>query len=172
METETLEIEIDILEFAERGEEVPHAKAYHIRIDGECRRIETPTPTGETLLALVEKCPCAFELIEELAHHENNVIEPHEVVNLRKRGLKGFLTAHKEFVTVFFGEAKTPYQIERGDRTVAEIMALPNDGKTPEGYDLYIEEPGKPPALLPANKPVNIHGCELFHVQAKTGGSS
>jgi hypothetical protein len=172
MGNELLEIEIDILEYAERGDEVPTAKAYHVRIDGERRRIETPCPTGESVLALVGKYPCAFELIEEFSHRENNVVEPHETVDLRKRGLRGFFTAHKEIVTVFFGETKAPYQIERGERTTAAIMALLKDGKTPDGYDLYIEEPGKPPTLLPGNRPVKIHGCEIFHVQAKSGGSS
>jgi hypothetical protein len=124
------------------------------------------------LLSKVGKRSCAFELIVEFTHHDNYVVEPHETVDLRKPGLKGFITAHKECVTVFFGETNKPYEIERGNRTVAEILALPKDGKTPDGYDLYIEEPGKPPSLLPASQPVMIHGCEVFHVQAKTGGSS
>lgn len=162
------ELEIDIYECAERGEEVPHAKAYRVRIDGEKFRVDTPEPTGDLLLHKVGKRPCAYELIAEFTHRENQVIEPHETVNLRQRGLKGFITAHKEIVTIFFKD--DPQQIERGDRTVAEILA--KVGKTPEGYILLEEKPGQPPIPLPANLPVKIHGCEVFHTQVQSGGSS
>src|SRR6266581_4366722 len=111
----------DILEFAERDEEVPHAREYRVRIDSEIVRVDTPDPTGESLLGKVGKRPCAFELIEEFVHHENCVVEPDEVVNLRKHGLKGFITAHKEIVTISINDR--PYQIERGERTVAEILS-------------------------------------------------
>jgi hypothetical protein len=160
-------LEIEILEFAERGEEVPHAKAYRIRIDGETVRVDTPTPTGELLLSKVHKRPCAFELIQEFTHHENRVVEPFEAVNLREPGLKGFLTAHKEIVTIFING--DPYPIERGKRTVAEILS--KVGQSTEGYTL-MEEKGGPPLPLPPNLPVEIHGCEIFHSQAQSGGSS
>jgi len=162
-------VEIDIQEYAERGEKVPHARTYIVRIDGNPYRVETPTPTGRMLLALVGKRPCAFNLVAEFTHHETTVIGPDEMVDLREHGLKGFTTAHREKVIVFFGEAKTPYEIQGGDRTVAEIMALPGDGKTPDGYDLYMEEPGKPLVLLQATLPVKIGGCEVFFVQVKSG---
>jgi len=160
-------IEIDILEFAKRGAVVPHAPVYRVRIDGEVVKVETPRPTGELLLGKVGKRPCAFELIEEFVGHKNNVVEPDEEVDLRKPGLKGFITAHKEIVTIFInGDA---YKIERGNRTVAEILAKVNE--TPAGYVL-LEEKNGPPMPLPPDKPVKIHGCEVFHTQAQSGGSS
>lgn len=159
--------EIDILEFAERGEPVPHARAYRVRIDGETVKVHTPCPTGEELLHKVGKRPCAFELIAEFRHHENCVIEPHEKVDLRRHGLKGFITAHKEIVTIFINDK--PYPIERGDRTVAEILS--KVGQTPEGYTL-LEEKNGPPMPVPPNQPVRICGCEIFHSQAQSGGSS
>jgi hypothetical protein len=159
--------EIDIFEFSQRGEEVPHAPAYHVRIDGESFRIDTPRPTGEQLLGKVGKRPCAFELIEEFVHNKNNVVEPNEEVDLRKRGLKGFVTAHKEVVTIFINDA--PYQIERGERTVAEILAKVNE--TTDGYVL-LEEKNGPPMPLPPDRPVKIRGCEVFHTQPQSGGSS
>jgi hypothetical protein len=166
-ETEIKELEIDLREFAERGEEVPHAQVYRVRIDDETVKVHTPCPTGEELLHKVGRKPCAFELIEEFLHHENNVVEPHEKVDLRKHGLKGFITAHKEIVTIFINDK--PYPIERGQRTVAEILA--KVGQTPEGYTLMEEKDG-PPLPLPPNLPVKIHGCEIFHSQAQSGGSS
>jgi hypothetical protein len=119
------------------------------------------------LLAKVEKRPCAFELIEEFVHRENDVVEPDEKVDLRKKGLKGFITAHKEIVTIFING--DPYPIERGDRSVKEILGKVNE--TPEGY-ILLEEKNGPPMPLPADKPVKIHGCEAFHTQAQSGGSS
>jgi hypothetical protein len=167
VEKEIKELEIDLREFAERGEEVPHARVYRVCIDDETVKVHTPCPTGEELLAKVDRRPCAFELIEEFLHHENNVVEPHEKVDLRKRGLKGFITAHKEIVTIFINDK--PYPIGRGQRTVAEILA--KVGQTPEGYTLMEEKDG-PPLPLPPNLPVKIHGCEIFHSQAQSGGSS
>ncbi len=166
-EMETLEIEI--LKFAERDEEVPFAKAYRVRIDGETVRVDTPTPTGRMLLSKVHKRPCAFELIEEFAHRESCVVEPDEVADLRQRGLKGFITAHKEIVTIFIGGEDHPYPIERGERSVADVLA--KVGKSPDGYDLLEEKDG-PPLPVPPNLPVKIRGCELFYVQPKSGGSS
>ena len=160
-------IEIDILEFAERGEDVPHAAVYRVRIDGELVKVETPRPTGELLLGKVGKRPCAFALIEEFVHHKNNVVEPEEEVDLRKKGLKGFITAHKEIVTIFING--DPYKIERGTRAVAEILAKVNE--TSDGYVL-LEEKNGPPMPLPPDQPVKIHGCEVFHTQAQSGGSS
>ena len=164
---EMAETEISIAEYAERGHEVPDARHYLVRIDCEVVKVGTPTPTGEMLLARVGKRPCAFELIEELNCGENDVVEPEETVNLRKHGLKGFITAHKEIVTIFMNDK--PYPIERGDRTVAQILA--KVGETPEGY-MLLEEKDGPPLPLPSDKPVKICGCETFHTQVQSGGSS
>lgn len=160
-------MEIDIFEFSQRGEEVPHAPAYWVRIDGESFRIDTPRPTGEQILGKVEKRPCAFELIEEFVHDKNDVVEPSEEVGLRKKGLKGFITAHKEIVTIFING--DPFQIERGKQTVAGILAKVNE--TLDGYVL-LEEKNGPPMPLPPDQPLKIHGCEVFHTQAQSGGSS
>lgn len=162
------EAEVDLLDYADRGEPVPHARSYRVTIDGEKHRVETPTPTGKDLLGLAGKTPWGFELIEEFVHpHENEVVEPGEKVDLRKHGLKGFITAHKEIVTIFI--QGSPYQIERGERTVAQILALV--GKTQEGY-ILLEEKSGPPVPVPEDRPVKIRGGEQFFVQVKSGGSS
>lgn len=159
--------EIDVFEHSQRGEDVPHGKAYHVRIDGQVFRIETPRPTGELLLSKVGKRPCAFELIEEFVDGKNDVVEPNEAVDIRRKGLKGFITAHREIVTIFIDN--TPYLIERGARTVTEILGKVN--KTTEGYVLLEEKDG-PPLPVPPNEPVKIHGCEVFFVQPQSGASS
>jgi len=161
--------EVDIAGMAERGHEVPHAEVFHVPIDCERVKVETQHPTGKLLLSKVHKRPCAFELIAEFVHCENRVIEPGETVNLRQQGLKGFITAHKEIVTIFIGGSENPYQIERGERTVAQILGLVD--KTPEGYVLLEEKDG-PPLPVPPNMPVKISGCEMFFTQPQSGGSS
>jgi hypothetical protein len=165
---EILEAEIDVLEYVERGKEIPHGRTYRTKVDCETVRVDTLTPTGKLLLEKVCKRTCAYELIAEFVHCENQVVEPHETIDLRTPGLKGFITAHREIVEIFFG--KDAVRIERGKRTVAEI--LKKVGKTPEAYILLEEKCGQPPMPIPANQPVEICGCEEFHTQVQTGGSS
>jgi hypothetical protein len=157
----------EVREFAERGEKLPPARKYRVHIDCEVVTVPTSMPTGEMLLKLVGKRPCAYELIEVLKHCENDVVEPTEIVDLRKHGLTGFITAHKEIVTIFINDK--PYPIDKGTRTVADILS--KVGETPEGYMLLQEKDG-PPLPLPSDVPVTISGCEIFHSQTQTGGSS
>ncbi len=164
------EAEIDVFDYAQRGEDVPHGKKFRVRIDCETVTVDTAEPKGELLLAKVGKRPCAFELIAEFVHCDNRVIEPAETVDLRQQGLKGFITAHKEIVTIFIGGPEHPYRIERGERTVTEILAKVD--KTPAGYALLEEKDGQPPLPVPADKPVKIEGCEMFFTQPQTGASS
>jgi hypothetical protein len=163
------EMEVDLREFAEKGEDAPLGKVYRVRIDDVTVRVETPHPTGRMLLGLAGKRPCAFELIEEFIHGENRVVEPEETISLHRRGLKGFITAHKEIVTIFIGGEDHPFLIERGERTVAEILA--KVGKSADSYEL-LEEKNGPPMPVAANRKVHICGCEMFFVQPQSGGSS
>src|ERR1700684_849697 len=104
------ELEIDLREFAERGEVIPHARVYRVRIDDETVKVHTPCPTGEELLHKVGKRPCAFELMAASAHHENSVVEPQEKIDLREHRLKGFITAHKEIVPIFINDKPSPIE--------------------------------------------------------------
>lgn len=161
------EAEIDIGEMAKSGREVPDAEVYRVRIDDQVVRVDTAHPTGDALLSKVHKRSCSFELIAEFVHCDNAVVEPAETVDLRQRGLKGFITAHKEIVTIFINN--NPYKIERGDHTVAQI--LEKVGQTSEGYVLLEEKDG-PPMPIPPNQPIKICGCEVFYSQPQSGGSS
>jgi hypothetical protein len=104
---EIVNLEIDIFEFAGRGEEIPHARSYRVRIDHHEVKVDTASPTGKELMSKVHKRPCAFELIAEYVHRENEVVEPDEKVDLRKHGLRGFITAQKEIVTILGSRAHT-----------------------------------------------------------------
>ena len=142
-------------------------KARRVKVDGRTVAIATDQATGEEILAAVGKKPCSHVLIEDLKHKESDVVEPQEVVDLRKRGLEGFLTARKELVTIWIGGVA--HTITKGDRSVAEILALVNE--SPAGYELLEERDG-PPLPLPPCDPVKIHGCEVFHTQPHTGAAS
>jgi len=165
--SEVQEAEVDISDYAARGAEIPHAHSYLVSIDGQKFKIDTAKPTGGFLLSLVHKRPCAFDLIAEFSHHQTQVVDPDAEIDLKAHGLKGFLTSAKTIVTIFIDNA--PYAIERGQRTVAEILA--KVGKTPESYMLMQEKDGALPPL-PNDQPVQIAGCEVFFTQVQSGGSS
>ncbi len=153
---------------AAEGAGVHRHHEFEVPIDGHSVRFATAIQTGLALLESVHKRPCAFELIAEFTHRENDVVEPDETIDIADKHLKGFITAHKENVTVFFGQ--TPYLISRGDHSVAEILRLA--GKSSDAYTLYLEKDGSPPIPVPANQPVKVEGCEQFSYQVNSGGSS
>ena len=149
-------IEIDLLEFAEQGKPVPHAPIYRVHIDGEIIKVHTPRPTGEELLHKVHKQPCAFELIAEFRHHENCVIEPHEKIDLQRPGLKRFITAHKEIVTIFINN--DPYKIERGEHTGLEIKqtAIAQDVQIQLDFVLSLEKRQGETQIIGDRDPVKV----------------
>jgi hypothetical protein len=156
-----------MLETEKQGKDASHPDSFRTQVDGEAFKINTRTPTGNLLLGKVGKRSCAFELVARYANGEEEVIEPDETLELNRHGLKDFITRQKEIVTISINN--DPYPIQRGDRTIAEILA--KVGQTTEGYDLYQEKDG-PPMPLPANQVVAIAGCEIFHSQTSSGGSS
>src|SRR5438132_340635 len=91
---------------------VPHAPTFHVRIDGDNFRVETEHPTGEFLLTLVGKRPCAFELLAQFAPHRQEIIQPGDEIDLRQPGLTGFITVHKDVPTIFIND--NPYPISTG----------------------------------------------------------
>ena len=168
METEEIvEVEIDIVEFADRGEQPPNARGYRFRIDGDIHTADIRHLTGEAILGKAGKRPCAYELLQELTHRENEVVDSNETVDLRRHGLRGFITAHKETVTIFVDDK--PYPIVRGERTVDEILGKVDE--TSEGFDLRQDIDGKL-QLRPSNLHVSIKGCEAFFTQVKVGTTS
>ncbi len=52
---DAVDAEVNIFEHATSDKEVPLAKAYRVRIDGQEVRVDTPRPTGELLLGKVGK---------------------------------------------------------------------------------------------------------------------
>ena len=147
--------------------EAPHGRTFPVRIDDDHVLLHEQHPTGEDLLAAVDKRPCAYQLTQILQHGEKRVIGPDDTVDLGSPGVDRFFTVHKEIVTITIDGDR--YEIPRGDRTVDGILS--KVGKTSDSYALLEEKDG-PPLPLPSNQPVPIEGCEIFHTQVQSGGSS
>ncbi|MGO9269264.1 MAG: multiubiquitin domain-containing protein [Terriglobia bacterium] len=94
-QTEVLD-EVEIEQFAKRGQEVPRAKRYVIRIDKDRRVVDTPTITGRQILALVGKTPEMYKLYEHRRGHQPMLIGPDEVVHLHAHGIERFTTMPRD----------------------------------------------------------------------------
>lgn len=147
--------------------EAPQGRTFPVRIDDNHILLHEQRPTGQDLLEAVEKRPCAYDLIQIQQHDQKRVIAPEQTVDLGLPGLDRFVTLHKAIVTITI--EGDPYEIPRGEHTVADILSKVE--KTPDSYALLEEEDG-PPLPLPSNQPVLIEGCEIFHTQVQSGGSS
>lgn len=145
----------------------PEPRQYKFKIDCQEFHLPEARPTGAELLRLVKKRPCAYELIQELGHCANEVVEPDQRVDLSQPGREKFLTAHKKLVTITLNGK--PYEVERGRKTVAEILRLA--GQTPEAFMLLQEKDG-PPMPVPPDAALDIAGCEVFYSQILSGASS
>lgn len=88
--------EVEIEELGKRGMPVPAAKRYIIRIDKERKVVETPTPTGRQILALVNKTPETFKLYQHVHGAQPVQIAPDQVVDLRAPGVERFTTMPRD----------------------------------------------------------------------------
>jgi len=147
--------------------DAPHGQTFPVHIDDDHVLLHERSPSGQDLLEAVGKRACAHELIQILQHDQRRAIGPDDTVDLGLPGVDRFVTVHKEIVTITIDG--DPYDIPRGDRTVDDILGKVS--KTSDSYALLEEKDG-PPLPLPSNQPVPIEGCEIFHTQVQSGGSS
>lgn len=158
---------VDILEFSERGEDIPNGRKYHIKIDGHPHTVEGPTHDRGFLLGLEGKTSDEFELIEEFANpDENEVVERKEIVDLRARGLKGFITAHRHHVPrlIHIKIDEATYEVHEGPTTGAKLRALP---PVPADRDLWLEKKGDDEKILPETT-VDLHDHMCFYTAPST----
>lgn len=161
---EILVEEVDILIFAQSGEPVPHAKRYHIHIDGHRYTVEGPVHNRSFLLHLVGKTAEEYELIEEFVNAEQNeVVERKEEVDLRAAGLRGFITVHKHHHQPHLARITIddiPHEIPKGPTTGETLRQLPPP--VPGNRDLWLEREGDDERILP-NSVVDIHDRMCFY---------
>lgn len=90
---ESHEQEIDLEQYAARGEKPPAAHTYVIRIDDERHRANALSLTGRDLLALANKQPPDAYTIEQVTRGgERRVICPDQKVDLTAPGVERFAT--------------------------------------------------------------------------------
>lgn len=90
---ETLHDEIDIEEYAKRGERPPRARRYRIRIDRERFVVTVPQMTGRVLLLLAGKTPPErFTITQKLRGGAVRPLGLDEVADFTEPGVERFMT--------------------------------------------------------------------------------
>jgi hypothetical protein len=138
-----------------------------IQVDGHAIKVSEGTLSGEAILGLVDKRSCRYGLVRLLPRNEEKEVAPQDRVDVSEQGADRFRTYQKERVTITV--KGTAFEIAAGNHSVADILGLM--GESVDAYDL-LEEKSGPPMPVPPSEPVFIEGCEVFHTQVKSGGSS
>jgi hypothetical protein len=88
--------EVEIEAYAKRGEAVPCARRYRIRIDKTPYVTENPEPTGAEILSYVGKTAEAWKLYQVFRGQQPVPVEPGEKVNLMAPAVERFTTVPKD----------------------------------------------------------------------------
>lgn len=85
--------EVDIEEYAARGEKPPRARFYNIKIDGQRYRVDRPSMTGRELLELARKSPPEnYRIFERYRGKPPVEIALDEKVDFTRAGVENFVT--------------------------------------------------------------------------------
>lgn len=92
MNVDVLE-EVDIEEYAKRGEKPPQAQRYRIKIDGVAHVVTVPAMTGKELLALAGKNPPEqYQIFQKVRGGQLEEIKLNEKVDFTRPGVEKFIT--------------------------------------------------------------------------------
>jgi hypothetical protein len=153
--SEELEIEeVDVEAFALRGEAVPRAKRYKIRIDKTPFVVDKPNPTGIELLALAGKTPEHWLLYQIFRGRQPDPIDPSEQVDLRKEGVERFTTVQKDPTEGLVKDLRREFAIPSFDRQFLDglgkhweaikdgetMTILIHDWELPDGYNVKLAQ--------------------------------
>jgi hypothetical protein len=160
--------EIDVEECLGRGDRVPRARRYVIRVDKQRVISHKGHLTGAEILALVNKTPEGYKLYQHKKGHQPTLVRPDEVVDLTEHGIERFTTMPKDTTeglnTGGARSVRREFQLPEGDTSYITRLGTSwetlNDGGTlwlflhnwnlPQGYN----HPHASVALLiPANYP-------------------
>ena len=167
-ELAAIEVELaDIEHCCLRGQPVPPARAYRIKVDDKYHEWPKAHITGNQLLHLAGRDgQLVFEVFENFRHGEPELISPHAEANLRKPGVERFTTGPKFVeVTIDGPHHKT---IQAGTYTVSELKRVL--GVDPSR--VLDEVIGGEFKELPDNGTVHIKGGEIFVSHVRQGKSS
>lgn len=85
--------EVDIEEYAKRGEKIPHARRYRIRVDREKYTVTVPKMSGRDLLKLAGKVPPErFTLTQKFRGGAVHPVGLDETVVFTTPGIERFMT--------------------------------------------------------------------------------
>lgn len=87
--------EVDIEEYAKRGERPPRARRYRFRVDDHYYVTEKAELTGREILKFAGKTPEGYYLRQRIHKRVENV-EPDQVVDLHTHHLERFITIPRE----------------------------------------------------------------------------
>lgn len=150
--SEEVEIEeAEIEQFAKRGEPVPLAKRYILRVDKEKFTVHAPTIKGTQILALAGKTPEKYKIYQHKRGQQPIIIEPNQTVDLRAPGVERFTTMAKD-TTEGHSQAcdlRREFKLPAADEEYLDGLGLPweavKDGatlwllihswKVPSGYN-------------------------------------
>jgi hypothetical protein len=91
--------EVDIEEYGKRGENVPRARVYIIKVDKTTYRVKVHEMKGREILTLAGKIPPEdYKLTEKFHGHHRppKTIGLDETVHFREHGIERFMTLKKD----------------------------------------------------------------------------
>jgi hypothetical protein len=147
-EIEIEEVEIEV--YALRGEAVPRARRYKIRIDKTHYIVETPHPTGLQLLAKAGKTPEHWLLYQIFRGRQPEPVEPSAHVDLTKPGVERFTTVQKDPTEGLVTSPRREFSLSSGDKEFLDqlgkrwelimdgqtLTVLVHDWEIPDGYNV------------------------------------
>ena len=159
--------EIDVEECLKRGEKVPRARRYIIRVDKQRLVSHKRKVTGTEILALVGKTPETYKLYQHKRGHQPALVGPNQVVDLGEDGVERFTTMAKDTTEGLGAAAQAvlrQFRLPDSDEAYLSAMGLPwetlNDGGTlwllingwnvPRGYNHHQVSVG---LVIPPNYP-------------------
>lgn len=106
---------VDVEDLAKRGEPVPTATQYRIRVDKTQVVVNTPTPTGALILSLVGMSPATRKLYLIKRGNQPVQVGPDEVVDLRQPGIERFSTMPKDTTEGGGGKCRRQFRLPEHD---------------------------------------------------------
>jgi hypothetical protein len=94
-EIEIIEI-VEVEVYASKGEPLPRAHKYVIRLDGKKFTLHKHEVTGQEILALDGLTPAKYKLYEHRHREQPRLVAPDEVVNLHAHHIERFTTMPKD----------------------------------------------------------------------------
>jgi hypothetical protein len=88
--------EVDLEEYAKKGERPPLARGYLLKLDKTKYAVHEHALSGAEILALGGKTPEKFKLYQHQRGHQPKLIGPHERVDFREHGIERFTTMAKD----------------------------------------------------------------------------